>query len=205
MAVITQAEARVYLPGLSADDSTVATLITRADAILAGWCGYPAASEGGLPTFEDVTFTHYLPGHGGRVIQLPVWPVVSITSVQDDPTEAFDGSTYLVASGDYSIRPRGELRLDLDATHGAWSDSGDTEARPIKVVYVAGFTSPPEDLKGIVAEYVAVLWAMRMGSGKASVNTPSGATAEIPSGEIPVSIRQRLRRFELTSAMGEIP
>jgi hypothetical protein len=204
MAVITQAEARVYLPGLSADDSTVATLITRADAILAGWCGYPPASEGGLPTFEDVTYTHYLPAAGGLSLYLPVWPVVSVTTIEDDPNEVFDGSSYLVASGDYNIRPRGEIRLDVSSTHGAWSDLG-ADPRPIKAVYVAGFATPPEDLKGLVAEYVAVLWAMRMGSGKATVNTPSGATAEIPTGEIPLSIRQRLRRFELTGALGQIP
>lgn len=203
MAVITQAEARVYLPGISADDSTVATLITRADAILAGWCGYPAASEGGLPTFEDVTYTHYLPASGGRSLYLPVWPVVSVTTIEDDPTEVFDGSSYLVASGDYSIRPRGEILLDQSSTHGAWSDSGPD--RYIKAVYVAGFASPPEDLKGLVAEYVAVLWAIRQGAGKQTVNTAQGGTAEVPSGEIPVSIRQRLRRFELTSALGQIP
>lgn len=203
MAVITQAEARVYLPGLGDDDSNVATLITRADSILAGWCGYPAAPEGGLPTFEDVTYTHYLPASGGRSLYLPVWPVVSVTSIEDDVTEAFDGSSYLVSSGDYTIRPRGEILLNQTSTHGAWSDSGGLHY--IKAVYVAGFTSPPEDLKGLVAEYVAVLWAMRKGSGKATVNTAQGGTAEVPSGEIPMSIRQRLRRFELTAARGYIP
>lgn len=203
MAVITQAEARVYLPGLSADVAEVATLITRADAILSAWCGYPPATEGGVTTFEDVSYTHYLAGNGGRSLQLPVWPVASITSVQDDATEAFDGSTYLVASGDYSIRPRGELRLDADSTHGAWS-AATGDSRPIKVVYVAGFATPPEDLKGLIAEYVAQLWAMRQGAGKAQVQTPGGS-AEVPSGQVPLSMRQRLRRFELTSARGEIP
>lgn len=202
MAVISQAEARVYLPGLSADDSTVATLITRADAILAGWCGYPAASESGLPTFEDVTYTQHLPATGGRSLYLPVWPVVSVTSIEDDPNEEFDGTSYLVAASDYSIRPRGEILLDVTSTHGAWSN---TQAHVIKAVYVAGFASPPEDLKGLVAEYVAVLWAMRKGSGKATVNTAQGNTAEVPSGEIPLSIRQRLRRFDLTAARGYIP
>jgi hypothetical protein len=200
MAVITQAEARVYLPGLSADDSTVATLITRADSVLSAWCGYLPASEGGITTFEDVAYTLYLTGQGGRDLQIPVWPIMSVTSIQDDSTEAFDGTTYLVASGDYSIRPRGVVRLDADSTHGYWSE-GDSW---IKAVVVAGFTTPPEDLKGLVAEYVAVLWSLRAGAHTRTVQTPQG-NSEMPTGEIPLSIRQRLRRYELTAASGQIP
>lgn len=202
MAVITQAEARVYLPGLNADDSTVATLISRADAILAEHCGYEGASEGTDPTFEDVTFTRYLPGPGGRKLQLPFWPVVSVTSIEDDSEENFDGSTYLVDSGDYSIRPRGIVLLTPDSKHGAWSKTDNTE--PIKAVFVAGYTTPPESLKQIVAEYVGHLWRMRSGPGVSSVLGPNGSE-NLPDGGIPDSIRQRLRPYMLTAALGQIP
>jgi hypothetical protein len=196
--VITQAEARVYLPGISADDSNVAELITRADAILAAWCGYEAATETGAPTFEDVSCTRYLPGPGGRDLWLPVWPVASVTSIYDDPDEAYGAST-LVDSGDYDIRDKGRIRLAVDAVHGTWTE--DDDGLPIKVVWVAGWATIPSAIKQAVAEYVAVLWRLRAGPGVTS-NTSQKGTTNIPTGEIPKSIQQRLAPYRLISDAG---
>lgn len=198
MAVITQAEARVYLLGVSVDDSVVADLITRADAILAAWCGYEAATEVGAPTFEDVTVTRYMPGPGGRDLWLPVWPIVSITSIYDDPEEVY-GATTLVASGDYDIRDRGRVRLKGTATHGTWTE--DADALPIKVVWVGGWATPPSAIKQSVAEYVAVLWRLRAGPGVSSNSSQKGTT-NIPTGEIPMSIKQRLAPYRLITDAG---
>jgi len=198
VAVITQAEARVYLLGVSADDSTVADLITRADAILAAWCGYEAATETGAPTFEDVSCTRYMPGPGGRDLWLPVWPIASITSIYDDPEEAYGAST-LLDSGDYAIRDRGRVRLTSTATHGTWTE--DADALPIRITWVGGWATIPSAIKKAVAEYVAVLWRLRAGPGVTSNSSQKGNT-NIPTGEIPMSIKQRLAPYRLISDTG---
>lgn len=195
MAVITQAEARVYLLGVTADDATVADLITRADAILSAWCGYQPATEGGVPTFEDVSFVRYMHGPGGRDLWLPVWPIVSITSIYDDPDEAYGAAT-LVGSGDYAARDRGRVRLTLSSVHGTWS--GDEDGLPIKATWVAGYETVPAPLKQLVAEYVGVLWRLRAGPGVSSNSSQRGTTS-IPTGEIPESVRQRLAPYRLIS------
>lgn len=194
MAVITQAEARLALPGLSADDSNVATLISRADAILAAWCGFPTPTEATRPTFDTTSYTRYLPGPGGRELHLPVWPIVSITSIEDDTTEAFDGSTYLVSSNDYSARRGGVVLLKPTATHGAWSLSDEPV---IKAVWTAGWTaaSAPEPVKQAMVEYVGLLWATRATLG---VNNLGSASPRLP--EIPFHCMEQLGPYRLLGA-----
>lgn len=203
MAVITQGEARLAIPGLTVDDSGVSTLISRADAILAQWCGYPPPTETTRPTFDTSTYTRYLPGPGGRDLQLPVWPIQTVTSIEDDTTEAFDGSTYLVSSSDYATRPGGIVRLKTTATHGAWSES-DNEV--IKAVWTAGFTaaSAPEQIKQAVVEYVAILWATRMTLGLSQAGG-GGQSVSPKEPSIPFHIQQKLAPHRLIGAWGSIP
>lgn len=203
MAIITQAQARIALPGLTADQADVATLIDRADSVLAAWCGYEAPTESSNPTFQDVAYVRYLPGPGGRSLCLPVWPIVSVTAIEDDPTEVFDGTSYLVASGDYDIRPRGEVLLKQASVHGAWTD---TSARTIKATWVAGYATPPEDLTQAVVEYVALLWASRRTLGVGGISTGDGSV-QTRDPTVPEHVRQKLQRFNLRewSSRGVIP
>ena len=126
MAIITAAQARLMIPQLTgtAEDTDIDTMIARADAVFGRWLGYPRASTSTQSTVESTTYTHYLHGPmttNKRAIMLPVRPVVSVTSVHDD-TNLDYGSSFLVASGDYTIdTERGIVELNPDSTHGGWS------------------------------------------------------------------------------------
>lgn len=205
MAVITQAEARVFLPGISADQATIATLITRADSILSAWCGYRGATASADPTFDSTTYTRYMHGPGGRVLQLPYWPVSSVTSIEDDTSEAFDGSTYLVASGDYDVERPGEpgrVRLKQTSTRGSWTQGAESAVKPIKAVFVAGYAagSAPEAIKEAVAEMVAILWGAKDTVAQGTVGIGAGGTASEKAPEIPEHIKQKLRPFRMPGA-----
>jgi len=193
VAIITQAEARQRLPGLTGDDATVALLITYTDRVFAHYLGYQAATEGGNPTLESATFTRYLPGPGGRSLFLPFFPIISITSIEDDITEAFDGSSYLVSSSDYSTRRRGEVRLKQTATHGAWSSS---ELPVIKAVWAAGYSTTPDDLKELAIEYVGLLWQTKATPGITALTGVEGSATPTAAG-IPPHIRERLMPYML--------
>lgn len=200
MALITASEAKLLVPALSGtgSDTDLDTLIARADSVMAAWCGYPSRSTGLDPTLEDQTYTLRLSGPGGRDLYLPVGPIISVTSIEDDPNEAFDGSSYLVASGDYEVMlpssTDGErIRLKTSATHGAWSN---TDAPVIKAVVVAGWATIPGGLKQATAMLVRHWWDLRQTQGR-QVQTQQGSTVTNREEEIPAAVRQMLAPYRL--------
>lgn len=213
MAVITQSEARQYLPGISADSVIVAALINRADAVLSAWCGYRGTTATIDPTFDRATYTRYLRGPGGRDLHLPYWPIASVTSIEDDTSEAFDGSSYLVDSGDYDVERAGEVgivRLKQSSSHGTWTYSTpDSNVRPIKAVWVAGYTagSAPIAIKQAVIEYVAVLWGARttLVTGQGGLTIGDGGNVTGPNPEIPEHVKTKLRPYMLAGAYEVTP
>lgn len=169
MAIITAAQAREKIPGLNGtdEDTTLDGLIAAADAVIAAELGYDAPSEGGNPTIEDTTYTEYLEGPGGRVLRLRHYPIVSITSIEDDIDEEFDGSSELVASSDYAIRDMGRVLLTTTSTHGVWTES-DNEV--IKAIYVAGYQTIPEALQEVAKLLVAQWFKEPASLGRSAIN-----------------------------------
>lgn len=185
MAILTTAEAKAALPSLDAagstEDSAIAVVVGRVGAWIATYCGWRPTSDGGTPSLESGTHTLYLPGPGGRSLFVPMFPVISVTSIEDDPTEAFDGSTYLVASADYTTRVAGEIRLKQTATHGAWSD---TTLPVIKIVASLGYSTVDPNLKQAALLLFRHWWDAKFTQGKTNASTPTGSVGyrdeEIP-------------------------
>lgn len=204
MALITVAEAKGLLPGLdpggSGDDSLLTAMISALGAAFARYCGYPPATSGGSPTMEQVTHTRYQDGPGGRDLVLEVWPVGTITSIEDDPTEDFDGSTYLVAASDYgsAVRDanRGLVKLKSTATHGAWG----TSKGCIKAVFQGGFATVPEDLEHLAKMGVKNWHQLRANQGKASVSGEGGESFRDEE-FLPLLVRRGLSPFRLPRAL----
>lgn len=180
MALITAAQFREHYPALSgtAEDTLLDTLIARADEALARACGYPQ-TDAGAWTLEDATYTFYLPAPScsePRRIELPVCPVVSITSAYSDPNEDYGAETQ-IASGDMVLdSQRGDIWLTPDATL-SWSLGG----RSNKVTVVAGYATTPPGLVAICAMQVRHLWNLRNTQGRESAQQQPDALAAIPS------------------------
>ena len=141
MAVLDAATVREYLPSLTGtgEDTALDSLIARFGALAAQYLGYQPASVGGNPTVEDTTYTLYLDGDGSKYLQLPITPVVSVTSLHVDIDRKY-GSDRLVDSGDYELfGDEGLVLLKVDSTQGEW----DRGKRTVKAVVVAGFTTIP--------------------------------------------------------------
>jgi len=188
MALLTAAQARLYVPGLSGDDANLATMIDRADSMLAVYCGYPAP-DSGSPTMEDTTYTVYLDGPSPtepRKLALPVRPVQSITTIHDDLSGTWDyGSGDLVASSDYVLDSQtGAVWLRPDAAHGGWG----TSPRGIKVVMVAGYATIPSWLQHAAGMLVSHMWQMRH-TGGMQATSAAGRSETLRPETIPDQVR----------------
>lgn len=200
MALITAAEARVFIPGLSgtAEDTLLDTLTAEAGALIAEFCAVPATSGGGAPTLESVTYTLY-GGDGatleaaddGTYIAMHVPPVTSITSIYDSTTWAY-GSGDLVASSSYVLDGARSRVLTSPTGSHSWVNRG----RGLRVICVAGYATVPAGLKYACGELVSHLWTIRYVGQAVSVSA-GGSSIQLPDGPIPAAIVSRLMPFRL--------
>lgn len=178
MALMTASALRDAIPELTgtAEDTRLETLIARIDATFATYCGYPAASATASPTLESASYTLYLTGNGGRELRLPIRPVTAITSIEEDEDLTFDGSSYLVASSDYTLvydPARGQfVRLKYTATHSAWG----TTPLAIKAVVTAGYSTVPGNILEAARMAARDWWQRRSRSGLTSRSGGQGGS-----------------------------
>ena len=199
MALVTAAEVRAGgLRGLTgtAEDSVLNTLIQRVDGLMASYCGYPAqGGTAGAATLEDVTYTHYLDGPvRSRELRLPVSPVVSVTSIYDDPLMTY-GSDELIDSSNYTLYGADGLVILTETANHSWN----TARRTIKVTYVAGWESIPAALKHATILQTVHLFQHRDTIGKSSLSK-AGGSASVKSLELLPEVRQALAPFRLTNS-----
>lgn len=194
--LITAAKARDFIPGLvgTGEDAYLNRLCQRVSTLFARFSGYPGTS----PTMEVATYTSYLDGRGGRDLVLPVWPIVSVTSIYEDSAWDFAADS-LVASSDYAIfqADAGIVRLTSTATHGTWADG---IPGAIKATYTAGYAEIPADLEGLAGEAVRHFWDRRGNQGIASTSGGSSIQYEDPT-FLPDWLKEGLALFCLPSVV----
>ncbi len=199
MALITAAEARELLPGLTgtAEDALLGTLISAAGAAIARYLGYPVALSGEV-TAESASYTLYLDGPGGRDLVVPVWPLTAVASIYDDPDLDFEAAT-LVASAGYAVveGQRGLVRLKSTSAHGAWS----TTPGAIKVACTAGYATAPSWLKQAAKLTVRHMYDGRQTQGKTSQSIAGGSIGLVTPSALPVEARELLDAHILPAAV----
>lgn len=198
MAVVTAAEVRAYIPTLSGDgdDSILDTLISRFDQVAAGYMGFPPQSSGAV-SIESGTYVEYLDGPGGREINTTAKPVVSITSIYDDPDLDYTDSEDLIAASDYTLYGlEGKVMLDYNATDAAWS----VGYRHIKVTYVAGYSggTMPNAIKHAACIQVAHWYAARSHIGRSNLSS-QGQTVALKTLELLPEVTKALQPYVLAT------
>ena len=175
MALITAAEARDYIRGLSgtAEDALLDKLIARCGVLFATHCGFPAASAGAAASLEQTTYTRYHDGPGGNTLHLDVLPVLSVTSVHDSPDRTY-GSSDLIAAADYEVH--GNDGLVVLKTTGSTSGFS-TAYRAIKAIYSAGYSTIPDDIKHVACLQVRWWYEGRAIVGMRSVSQTGGSVS----------------------------
>lgn len=175
MAITTASEYRTNwnTAASSSDDTRIGVLISMASRMAERICGRTLTTSGAT-SFESATYTETFSGEGVELIQLSNTPVASITSVT---LTAGDGSTlYTYDDSEYKFSPnKGTLaltpvsrgRFDVDdwglldpslppSVTGVTPNFPD-QFRNVTVVYVGGYSTVPDDLKGAIWRMVDLL------------------------------------------------
>jgi len=175
VALITATEARVLLPSLTSGsaDSDLDTYITRAGQALAKWCAFP--TDGGASTLEQATYTMYLSCPdvlNPLILQLPVRPIISVSSVNVDVNREYNASTALTEGVDFVVdKEQGRLVL-TGSTSNYWTSSFEA----IRVVADAGLATVPEIVKQACALTVKANWDKRQMQNLDQIQTGSDNT-----------------------------
>ena len=197
MAIVTAAEVREFIPSLSGtgEDSLIDSMVARFGALAAGYVGFPAPSVGANPTMEVATYTRHYDGTGTKYLQLDVFPITAVTTIHVDHDREYN-SDDLVDSSDYDVfGDEGLIVLKQDSTQGVF----DAGKRSIKVVFSAGYSSPPMPIKHACVLQCAHWYSARLHIGKTSVNQ-GGGSASVSTLELLPETREALRPFRLGTA-----
>ena len=178
MALVTLAEVKTHLGVKSSThDAQLASFITSAEANIYNWVR--------RTSFESATYTEYPQGLNSKWLRLREMPVTSITSVAIDSERTFASSATL-ATTEYSLINGGLYRVTgtwpgvVQRRSGLLGASVQPSNGIIKVVYVAGYATVPEDIKYCVKQAVARTIAVK-GGGALKSESLDGYTYTLDS------------------------
>ena len=140
MSLVSVSVLKEYLPEIqgSSIDADLTSLITRVEGFIARYLGFPLADSATSYGLDSSTYTLFAdkPMYGLEyVLQSPLKPIISITSIHSDVNRVY-GSDTLIEGSQYEIDK--ELgRIILKDTS---PDSFDTGFRAIKIVGSFGFS-----------------------------------------------------------------
>ena len=131
--------------------------------------------------------TEYYDGDGTDTVILREYPCTSVTTLHTDSEREF-GSDHLVSADDYeNISQQGIIKITGTAL--------DVGVQVIKVVYDAGYTTVPYDLKMACIE-LAAFWYEKFKShriGLQSVSNTAGTNSYVE--DMPGLVKQTIERY----------
>lgn len=192
MALVTTDILKEYLPEVSGTgaNTELSNLLDRVESAIARWLGFPAPDGSNTPTLAVSTYTLYIDSYwfGNRgVLQLPIKPVVTITSVHSDPDREYNSDSE-VHSDEYEIDKQAGLLIIKPTV----STVGFSNAyRANKVVGTFGFTLFHKDLIHAVCVFASQLHRAKSSQGKRSQSVRNATTTYMPN-VIPDEVKQIL-------------
>ena len=125
------------------------------------------------------------------VLQLPIRPIVSLTSIYSDPDRKYEASSELDKDNIELDKANG--RLIIKPTTSTSFDSG---YRAIKVTLDAGYddSSPPTDLVHAICVWTSQLHRAKQTQGKESISQ-GGQSVSLSMKSMPWEVKEILFRF----------
>lgn len=202
VAIITTAQVLEHFPGIvgSGEDTLLAKLVDRLDALAAAFCGLPLPDSATARTLAAATYTKEYDGPD------PVVPtairlyddfgpnVASITNVWIDADQVY--STAASSSGYRLIKPRGLLVM-LPTSLDSWVEAPFGN----RVTLVAGYATTPPDLIAACAMGVRHLIQLRR-SGNFDQLTQAGQSFTLRDAGVllPGSVKEALGPYRAGSS-----
>lgn len=165
MALTTLQELKTYLGITStSEDDRLNAFIAQATAVINNFC---------VRRLEDANYTEYYEGNNRREFALKQYPVNSITSIHLDSDgyyghgdNAFSSDDLLVLGTDYTYNSVTGIVYKLSGSWPAVRVAYDQATQVgqfehglgnIKVIYNAGYTTIPDDLKYAANNFIAMM------------------------------------------------
>lgn len=165
----------------TAEDDALALYQSGAEAAIRSWLGQ---------NVEQQTYTEYPDSRGTRWLLLKQGPVQSVTSVHVDPERLYPASTLLTVSTDYALQSGRLMRLGglvwpmtVENTWGLLANTYRPAIAGVKVVYVAGYATVPDDI--VLAVHLVVAHIRTIAGRGAALQSESHST---PAGSYSYSI-----------------
>ena len=195
MAMVSATTLKTYLPEITGSlaDSDLSDLLERVECATARYFGWVKPDGANDPQLLAATYTFYLNGPtfgNPSVLQIPIRPVNSITSIHSDPNRQYTDDTQ-ISSDDFDLDSLlGQAILDpVNAT-----DSFEYAFRAIKVVANCGYTTLPADLEHAICVWASQLHRNKATQGKESI-TQRAATVSISPKSMPPEVKEYLAPF----------
>jgi len=143
----------------------------------------------------QTTLTEIHDGRGRPSFRLRDWPVISFTSLHEDPDCAYPASTLLDPT-EYVVDARiGEVTRLASMDFSRYPQA-------LKAVYVAGYATVPEDLEHRVIQTIVEDWRTRKNEGVASKSLMDGSIVYYPVGDRQKALRDRFAIYALGGMAG---
>ena len=196
MSLTSVATLKEYLPEIqgSSLDTELTSLISRVESSIARYLGFTNSHSSTVVKLDSATYTLYVDSpmySKNTVLQLPIKPLVSITSIHSDVNRKYDSDT-LVDSSEYSLDlENSRVILDEDSTEYFYSGF-----RVNKIVGVFGFntSTPPEDLVHAICVWCSHLQRAKNSQGNESI-TQRNSTISLSPRTMPKEVKELLRGF----------
>jgi hypothetical protein len=202
MSLVSVSILKEYLPEIQGNsiDADLSSLISRVESYIARYLGFPLADSATSYGLDQSTYTIFadrpmynLP----YVLQSPLKPIVSITSIHSDVDREY-GSDSLIDSSKYEIDKQNG-RVILDDTS---PDTFDVGFRAIKIVGTFGYntSSPPDDLVHAICVYCSHLQRAKSSQGNNSI-TQRNSTVSLSPRTMPDEVKEILRGYRNVSVI----
>ena len=202
MSLVSVSTLKEYLPEIqgSSIDADLTSLITRVEGFIARYLGFPLADSATSYGLDQSTYTIFVDRPMNDlpfVLQSPLKPIISITSIHSDVDREY-GSDSLIDSSKYEIDKQNG-RVILDDTS---PDTFDVGFRAIKVVGSFGFntSAPPSDLVHAICVYCSHLQRAKSSQGNVSI-TQRNSTVSLSPRTMPDEVKEILRGYRNVSVI----
>lgn len=130
----------------------------------------------GVKQFKSQTYTEYYDGNGCRELFINNLPLTSITSIAEDSDWDFTSDS-TIGSDEYAIVDECRIAMKTDYfTHGI---------RNFKIIYTAGYSTIPNDLKQAAIMEVVRLYKLKDNIDVSQKSGPDGSVTKLQQGFLP--------------------
>ena len=161
----------------SEDNDLIKTLIDRYTDIFESYCN--------RISFETTIYTDYLDSDGGYYIFPEQSPITSVSGIWDDTEWSWSGSA--LSSSSYRIANNNSIVSTIPFTKGK---------NNIKIVYTAGYSTIPGDLKQVLIEEVVRSFKNRKSIDVVAITASDGSVSRLSKELLPTTtmVLNRYRR-----------